>query len=319
MTALMSCVVGIDVSKLTLDVFVLPAQSHFVVGNDPAGIAQLLEKMAEHAPDAIVLEATGKLEFAAARALADAGFTVHRLNPARVHAFRKSLGKLAKTDKLDAALLARFALVMDLEDRPLPTAAAQAIRDLGARRRQLVDLLGMERNRLKQADAPLITESIRTVMTLLKTQLQAIEKSLLQAIADDPLAKRRYEVLTSIPGIGPAVAATLVIDMPELGQLNRRQVASLAGLAPQDQQSGTTLDHAPIRGGRPCVRRAVYMAALVACHKGNPDAKAFYRKLIENNKNKKLAVLAVARKLITLANQLVREDREWTPEAPNHA
>jgi transposase len=308
-----NCTVGIDVSKATLDVFVLPHGTHIVVANDPAGILQLLTHLREIAPGHIVLEATGGLEFPAARAIADAGLPVSRVNPSTVHAFRKSLGKHAKTDKLDATLLAKFAAFMEPEDRSLPSTDQQAIRDLAARRRQVVELIGMERNRLKQASSPLIVQSLNDMLEVLTAQRKAVEEALVEAINADAATRRRYEILTSIKGFGPVVATTLVTDMPELGRLNRRQIASLAGLAPHDRQSGTSLDKAHVRGGRPCVRVALYMAALVAS-RANPDAKAFYQSLIANGKNKKLALIAVARKLVTLANQLIREDRLWIPK-----
>jgi transposase len=304
--------VGIDVSRATLDVFIHPQQTHFVVANDPLGIETLRQRMRALPGSRIVLEATGGLEFRAARALADAGCTVSRISPARIHAFRKSLGKHAKTDKLDAALLARYAAIMEPEDRPLPSQADQALRDLAARRRQVVELIGMERNRLKQASDPFIVDSLNAMLAVLTAQRKAIEAALIAAIAADPATRRRFEILTSIKGIGPVVATTLVTDMPELGRLNRRQIASLAGLAPHDRQSGTSLDKSAIRGGRPCVRVALYMAALVAS-RANPDAKAFYQTLVANGKNKKLALIATARKLVTLANQLIRENRTWSP------
>jgi transposase len=308
-------VAGIDVSKAVLDVGLMPSGEHWREPNRTAGIVRVVERLLAAKVGRVALEATGGLEYPVARALADAGLEVIRVNPDRIHGFRKSLGQRAKTDKLDAALIARFAAVMDEPSRPLPSLAAQAIKDLAARRRQLVEMIAMEKNRLKAIADPAILDSVRLVIQALSAERARIEKALARAIAQDPAAQRRFEILTSVPGIGPVAATTLITEMPELGALDRRAAASLAGLAPHPDESGTTRKHARLRGGRPCVRTALYMGALTT-RRLNPDAKAFYDRLLVNGKTRKQAALAVARKLVTLANQLLRENRRWTPNSP---
>lgn len=251
------------------------------------------------------------LEYRLARGLADAGLRVHRVNPERIHGFRRMLGLRAKTDKLDAGLIARFAQMMDLPDRPIPSEADQDIKNLGARRRQLVEMAAAERNRLKQATGAAILDSVRRTLANLLAERTCIEAALLAAIRANATALERYQILLSIPGIGPVAASTLVTDMPELGQVDRRAIASLAGLAPHPQQSGTSQNGHSLRGGRTCVRVALYMAALSASRSRSPF-KTAYDDLIARGKAPKQALIAVARKMLTLANQLIRDQRPWT-------
>jgi transposase len=313
MIAPQPAVAGIDVSKATLDIVILPSGKRLMAGNHPDGINRLIRQLIEAQVAKVVLEATGGLEYPCARSLADAGIAVNRVNPERIFGFRKSLGRRAKTDLLDAELIARFALVMDEPARPLPSIQAQNLKDLAARRRQLVEMIAMEKNRLKRSIDLGLTQSVKTIIAALAAERTRIEGLINNAIAAEAEANRRYDILTSIPGFGPVVATTIVTEMPEIGQVDRRAAASLAGVAPHPEQSGTSLNRTNLHSGRPCLRTALYMAALAAA-RANPEMKAFKAQLVANGKAPKQAIIAVARKLITLANQLVRENRNWTPK-----
>lgn len=305
------CVAGIDVSKARLDVFVLPQRIGLAVGNDAEDIAVLSRRLKRLNVERVVLEASGGLEYPVARALTDAGFEVARVQPGRVRGFRAFLGRRAKTDALDAELIARFALVMPAEDiRALPSERAEAIRSLSARRRQIVDLAAQEKTRLRMARDRFIIESLRAVIAQLAAERSRIEAALAEALEADAETKRKYALLCSVPGIGNAVATTLLTDLPELGTLNRHQTASLAGLAPHPEQSGTSKASAHIRGGRACVRTALYMAAVSAV-RCNPPFRAFYKRLVDSGKPRKLAIVAVARKLAILANAILRTNQPW--------
>jgi len=306
-------VAGIDVSKARLDTFVLPQRMAKAFENGPDGIAALVSQLKRHQVSRVVLEATGGLEFPAARALCDAGLSVTRVQPGRVRGFRTFVGKRGKSDTIDAELIARFALVMIEDSRPsVPSEKAEAIRSLSARRRQLVDLLVQEKTRLRMTRDAFVLQSLKTVIAALKAERDRVEEALSKAITADDAAARKAELLRTVPGIGPVVASVLITDLPELGTLNRHQVASLAGLAPHPQRSGTSQRGDHIRGGRACVRTALYMAAVSAV-RCNPVFKTFYKRLIDEGKPKKLALIAVARKLIVLANAIVRMGKPWNP------
>lgn len=307
------CVAGIDVSKARLDVFVLPNRERMDFANVARGIGALSQKLRRRGVQRVVLEATGGLEYPAARALADAGFCVARVQPGRVRAYRRFLGRHAKTDALDAELMARFALAMPEEDiRPLPSQKAETVRSLAARRRQLVDLVAQEKTRLKMTRDLAVLQSLKIVVAALNAERGRIEEALENAIAGDEALRRRNELLRSIPGFGPVTASVLITDMPELGSLNRRQVASLAGLAPHPNQSGTSSHGDHIGGGRACVRTALYMAAVSAI-RCNPRYKADYQHLLEAGKPSKVAVVAAARKLAVLANTIIKANSPWSP------
>jgi transposase len=307
------CVAGIDVSKARLDVFVLPQRLSMAFDNEAEGIGGLVLRLKQQRVERVVLEATGGLEYPAARAMSDAGLAVSRVQPGRVRGFRTSLGRIAKTDALDAELIARFALMMPDDTHPsVPSQKAEAIRSLSARRRQLVDLLTQEKTRLRMARDPLVLESLKITIAMLKSERKRIEAALAEAIARDHDASHRAELLRSIPGIGAVVATVLLTDLPELGTLNRHQAASLAGVAPHPQYSGSSSHGDHIRGGRACVRIALYMAAVSAI-RCNAPFKAFYKRLIQGGKPNKLAIIAVARKLVVLANAIVKSDAPWNP------
>ena len=306
-------VAGIDVSKARLDVFVLPQRIGLAGNNDARGIAGLRRKLQHLKVERVALEASGGLEYPVARSLSDAGFEVARVQPGRIRGFRAFLGRRAKTDALDAELIARFALAMPDEDiREVPSERAEAIRSLAARRRQIVDLAAQEKTRLRMTRDPLVLNSLKRTIADLKTERLRVEAALEHALEADDQMKHKYALLCSVPGIGNAVATTLLTDLPELGTLNRHQAASLAGLAPHPDQSGSSKRSAHIRGGRACVRTALYMAAVSAI-RCNPPFRAFYRRLIESGKPRKLAVVAVARKLVSLTNAILRSNQPWNP------
>lgn len=307
------CVAGIDVSKARLDVFVLPQRLSLAVANSADGIRALIKRLQKQGVVRVVLEATGGLEYAAARGLSDAGIAVARVQPGRVRGFRSFLGKLAKTDALDAELIARFALAMpDDVDRAIPSERSEAIRSLSARRRQLVDLLVQEKTRLRMTRDSFVLESLKLTISALKGERRRVEAALAAAIEADDASRHRSELLRSIPGFGAIVSGVLISELPELGALNRHQAGSIAGLAPHPERSGKSRNNDHIRGGRACVRAALYMAAISAI-RCNPADRAFYNRLIKDGKPRKVAIIAVARKLVVLANAIIRADRPWTP------
>jgi len=284
-----------------------------VSNNDARGIAGLRRKLQHLKVERVALEASGGPEYPVARALSDAGLEVARVQPGRVRGFRTFLGRRAKTDALDAELIARFALAMPDEDiHEVPSERAEAIRSLAARRRQVVDLAAQEKTRLRMTRDRVVLQSLKRTIAGLNAERLRIEAALEEAFEADEKTKRKYDLLRSVPGIGNAVATTLLTDLPELGTLNRHQAASLAGLAPHPDQSGSSKASAHIHGGRACVRTALYMAAVNAI-RCNPPFRAFYKRLIDSGKPRKLALVAVARKLVTLANAILRSDQPWSP------
>ena len=304
-------VTGIDAGLRYLDVGFAPLSKTFRVANAPEGIAALIQKLSEAQVTRVILEAIGPYARALVRALSFAGFEVGIINPKRIRAFREAEGKRAKTDRLDAQLIARFGLVMTDSLRPLPSPEQEALKALGARRRQLTEMIAMEKTRLKQADDPWMIESHRQTIEVLTEQCQRIEKELSSRLAADPELARTMEILISIPGIGQRIASLLVTDLPEIGQRDRKAIASLAGLAPHVSQSGTVPAKATISGGRPCVRAGLYMAALVVV-RHEPSFRQNYQSMRESGKPAKVALIAIARKLLVLANALVKANKTYT-------
>lgn len=300
-----STMAGIDVGKLHLDVGIEPTGQCFRVRNDARGIASLVGRLRSGAVQRVILEAVGPYARKAVAAIAAAGIEVGLVNPRRIKAFRDAEGKRAKTDRLDAALIARFALRMTDALRPLPTDSQLALKDLATRRRQVVEMIAMEKIRLKQAVQPMIVDSHRLAIATLTAERKRIEAAIAAAVNADPELARRSKILISLPGVGPQVATALITDLPELGTTDRRAIASLAGLAPHPSQSGTTTGRNQIGGGRPCVRTALYMAGLVAS-RSNQRFRAEYRAMRTAGKPAKVAIIAVARKLLVIANTLVR-------------
>jgi transposase len=310
-----TCAAGVDVGRDVLDAALAPGGRARRVDNAPQGIAALLAWLRRNKVTRVVLEAIGPYAARLLRALADAGFEVGVVDPRRIKAWRIAEGGRAKTDRLDARLIARFALGMSDVVRPVPDAQAMRLRALSARRRQIVEMIAMEKTRLKQAVEDDILDSHREMIALLGEQREAIEAELQAAILARDGGARRMAVLQSAPGVGPAVAATLIADLPELGALDRGAIASLAGLAPHIVQSGLDKGRAHISGGRDCVRAAMYMAALAAV-RSTKGFKAEYEAMRKAGKPAKVALIAIARKLLVTLNAMIREDRMWAPIAP---
>jgi transposase len=304
--------VGIDVAKDTLDVHVRPSDETFQSANDEAGIRELVTRLQGVAPTLIVLEATGGYEVAVAAALASAGLPVAVVNPRQIRDFARATGQLAKTDRLDAAANARFAEAVQPEVRPLPSAEAQALGELMARRRQLLDMLGAERNRHGQVRDRRLQRRIGVHVEWLRKAIAEVERDLNDTIRSSPVWREKDELLTSVPGIGDVTAHTLIADVPELGGLTRRRIAALIGVAPLSRDSGTLRGRRMIAGGRPAVRRVLYMAALVAV-RYNPVIAAFYARLTAAGRPKKVALVAAMRKLLTILNAILRDERPWQP------
>jgi transposase len=304
--------VGIDVAKAHLDVHLRPQGEAFRLANDPAGVADLVARLAAARPALIVLEATGGLEYPAAAALAAAGLPVAVVNPRQARDFAKAMGQLAKTDALDAATLAEFAERVRPDPRPLPDATARALDALVQRRRQLVEMRVAEQNRLAAAIAAPVRASLQAHIAWLSKQLDRVERELAAAVEASPVWRVKDELLQGIKGVGPTVARTLLATLPELGHLTRQQIAALVGLAPVNRDSGQKTGRRSIGGGRAEVRSVLYLAALTAV-RCNPALRAFSDRLKAAGKAGKVRLVAVARKLLTIANAVVRDGRAWDP------
>jgi transposase len=305
---------GIDAGLKFLDVGLAPSGKTFRLPNAAAGIATIIERLVREGVRRVVLEAIGPYAQRLVTALSLAGFEVGIVNPRRIKAFRDAEGRRAKTDRLDARLIARFALTMTDAIRPLPSTDQLALRALSTRRRQLTEMIAMEKTRLKQAVEPLLQDSHRATIADLTRQCAHIEAELARRLAADAELARTLQILKSIPGIGERVATVLVTDLPELGRADRKSIASLAGLAPHISQSGNAPPRAAIAGGRPCVRTALYMAALVAS-RHNPQMKAAYLALRQQGKPAKVALIAIARRLIVTANAIIKANQLWAPNS----
>ncbi len=308
-----SVYVGIDVAKAHLDVAARPTLEPWRVANDAPGIARLVARLDHLRPTLIVLEATGGYERPVAAALTAAGLPVAVVNPRQVRDFAKATGRLAKTDTLDAHVLAHFAAAVQPPARPLPDADTQALAAILTRRRQLVAMRTAEENRLHTALAA-IRARIAAHLAWLEAELKEIDTELAQAIAADPIWRERDALLRSVPGVGPVLAVTLLAELPQLGSLNRHQVAALAGVAPLNRDSGTRRGIRTVWGGRARVRGALYMAALVAT-RYNPVIRAFYERLCAAGKPKKVALTACMRKLLTILNALLAHRTPWQSPA----
>jgi transposase len=298
------------VSKATLDVCVRPAGQASQHRNDPDGVAALVARLVPLAPAGVVLEATGGYEVPLACALAAAGLPVAVVNPRQARDFAKATGRLAKNDRIDAAVLAHFGEAIRPQPRPLPDAQARSLDALLARRRQLLDMLTMERNRLGACADAAVRADLEAHVAWLLERLAGCEKELGAAVKACPAWREKEDLLRSIPGVGPVASRTLLAALPELGRLTSKQAAALAGLAPFDDDSGTRRGGRHIRGGRADVRAVLYMAALSAA-KYNPPLRAFWERLRLAGKKAKVALVAVARKLIVLANAVLRSGRPW--------
>lgn len=309
--------VGIDVSKAELDVYVRPDNLHWTVPNDAEGHAQLVRRLSPIAPTLIVLEATGGLERPAAYTLIEAKLPAVVVNPKRTRDFARSLGLLAKTDRLDAQALAHFADSVRPELRDLPDQETQDLSAKLARRRQLTDMLTAERNRLHTAPSA-IEDSIHAHIIWLQDQITALEEELDALIQANTQWHAQVKQLSAVKGVGPITAYTLTADLPELGQLNRKQIAALVGVAPLNNDSGKRRGKRFVQGGRATVRTALYMAALSAS-RFNPTIKAFYVRLTDAGKPKKVALTACMRKLLTILNAMVMNGTDWDPNYARRA
>ena len=309
--------VGIDVARRSLEIATRPTGERWQVGNDPNGISALVARLRAVRPVLIVLEATGGLEVSVLAALGSVGLPVVAINPRQVRDFAKAVGKLAKTDVLDAHVLAHFAEAVRPAVRPLPDAATQALSALVSRRRQLVEMLTAEENRRKTAPSA-IRADIQEHIAWLRTRLHGVDRDLAQAIRSSALWREQEDELRSVPGIGPVVSTTLLADLPELGTLGRKQIAALVGLAPLNRDSGTLRGKRTIWGGRATVRAALYMGALVGS-RCNPVLRALYTRLVAAGKTKKLALTACMHKLLTILNAMLKHRTTWAPAAPKYA
>jgi len=311
-------VVGIDVSKDKLDVAVRPGGEVFATSRDAAGLDAVIARLAPLSLAAVAIEATGGFETVVAASLAAAGLPVVVVNPAQVRAFANALGKRAKTDPIDAMVIAHFAEAVKPDIRPLPGEAAQYLADLVARRRQIIAMIVAERQR--QLAAGRLQKSIARLLKALEKELCVLDADIDAAVRGSPAWREREDLLASVPGIGPTIARTLIAELPELGTLSRKEIAALAGLAPWTRQSGRWKGKSFIGGGRSCVRAALFMGALVAA-RCNPALKAFKQRLIAAGKPKLVAVIAVARKLLTILNAVMRDKRPWrnVEQEPAHA
>ena len=304
--------VGIDVSKDYLDVAVRPTGQQWRMGNTEEGRDQLVERLQGLSPVLVVLEATGSLEVPVAAALGTADLPVAVVNPRQVRDFARATGKLAKTDKLDAQVLALFAERVRPVPRPLPNLQSRELSALLARRRQLVAMLTTERNRLGTA-LPNVRPGIQEHIAWLESKLGELSDRMSQLLRESPLWRETEDLLRGVPGVGPVLSTTLLAELPELGTLDRRQIAALVGVAPLNRDSGTLRGKRTVWGGRAKVRAVLYMAALVAS-RFNPVIRAFYQRLLAAGKPKKVALTACMRKLLTILNAILKHRTPWNPD-----
>lgn len=304
--------IGIDVAKDRLDVHVRPGGDAFHVPRDDEGVACLAKRWAKDRPTLIVLEATGGFETIVAAGLAAAGLPVAVVNPRQIRDFARATARLAKTDTLDAAVIAHFAEAVKPVARPLADPQTRLLGELMARRRQLVEMIVAESNRRRQLTAKRALKSIDRVLAILKAQLTEIDRDIDASIRGTPAWREAENLLTSVPSVGPKIARTLIAELPELGTLDRHQAASLVGVAPFNRDSGTLRGRRTIAGGRPVVRAALYMAVLVAIRRNLPLVRTYHR-LRAAGKPAKVAIVACMRKLIIILNAILRDKAPWQP------
>ena len=301
--------VGIDVSRASLDVAVHPTRDQWQVSNDPSGISQLVEQLTQLEPERIVLEATGGYELTALATLAQAGLPVVAVNPRQVRDFARSTGRLAKTDALDAQVLAHFGAVIQPALRPLPDAATRELSALLARRRQLVEMRSAETTRLATAHER-VRASIRELIHFLDTRIKELDRELHDRLRSSPVWREKENLLRSIPGVGPVLSATLLADVPELGKLSHKQLAALIGVAPLNRDSGRWRGQRSVWGGRGHVRAVLYMATARAV-RCNPVLEALYERLVRVGKPRKVALVACMRKLLRICNAVIAHQLAW--------
>jgi len=302
--------IGIDVSKDRLDVHVRPSGEFFAVARDGEGLERLADRLRALAPELVVLEATGGFEIAVAAAVAGAGLPLAVVNPAQVRAFARATGRLAKTDRLDAEIIARFAEQVRPEPRPVASEQARALAELVVRRRQIVEMIGMESNRRRQARGPKVLRGIERTLAALQAALTELDGEIGDQVRGSPAWRAAEDLLTSVPGVGPVTARTLIAELPELGRITRRRIAALVGVAPVNRDSGASRGSRAIAGGRTGVRNVLYMAALTAIRR-NPAVRAAYERLRSRGTPAKAAIVAAMRKLLTILNAILREAQPW--------
>ena len=302
--------VGIDVAKAHLDIALDSSERKWQFGNDEVGISQVTELLQEISPALVVMEATGGYETSLAYALKAVGIPVAIVNPRTARDFAKATGRLAKTDALDAKVLAHFAAVIKPEPRPISGEEMQELGAILARRRQVIEMITAEKNRLHTARKA-IRANIRAHIVYLEKELGGVEASLYNRIQESPIEQAKYNLLRSVPGVGPTLSTTLLIELPELGKLNKKQIAALVGVAPLNRDSGTLRGKRTVWGGRATVRGPLYMATLVAT-RYNPVIKTFYQRLCAAGKAKKVALTACMRKLLVILNAMLQHGTPWT-------
>lgn len=304
--------VGVDVGLRSFDVAVRPDGLHWVVPYTPEGVSKFIKRMNKLRPQLVVMEACGNLERSLARTLESGDIPVAVMNPRQVRDFAKSIGRLAKTDKLDAAVLAQFAETMQPQPRPLPDEDAEQLCNLLARRRQLVDMITAEKNRLHQA-SPAVRTGIEAHLQWLNEELKTLEEEIRQRQRSNTVWEEKARLLESTPGIGMVVSATLVGFLPELGTLDRRKISALVGVAPFNCDSGVRKGKRAVWGGRAQVRSALYMSVMVGI-RCNDRIRSFYQHLRKQGKPAKVALVACMRKLLTILNAMVRDGKPWASD-----
>jgi transposase len=311
----MDAIVGIDTSKDKLDVAFRPGGEALVVARNAAGIEALIARLRLSPVKIVAIEATGGFETVVAASLAAAGLPVVVVNPANVRAFARALGQRAKTDPIDAAVIAHFAEATKPAIRPLPDEATRLLAELVGRRRQIVDMIVSEEQRRRRMTNPRVLKSVGRLLAALQKELSDIDAQIDDRVRGSPLWREKEDLLASVPGVGPVIARTLIAELPELGALDRRRIAALVGLAPWTRQSGKWKGKSLIGGGRASVRSALFLGALVA-GRHNPALKAFRQRLVDAGKPKMVAAIAMARKLLTILNAILRDKKPWTETAP---
>ena len=309
--------VGIDIAQEHLDVAIRPSGEEWREEHSLEGISRLVSKLQGRGVHLVVVESTGGLETALVGELAGEGIAVAVVNPRQVRDFARAVGRLAKTDALDAQVLAHFGEATQPEPRPLADPDTQQLQALVARRRQVVGMLMAERNRLRRASSP-VRPGIQRHIDWLEQERGDLDQDMGDFLQESPLWRVKEQLLRSVPGVGPVLTTTLLANLPELGSLDRRRIAALAGVAPFNRDSGLWRGRRSIWGGRSTVRAALYMATLVAT-RYNPVIQRYYQRLLEAGKTKKVALTACARKLLTILNAMVKHGEPWNPQLDNLA
>lgn len=305
--------VGIDVAKDNLDVHVLPCAHQLRYPNSNSGIKRLSKRLLKYNPSRVAVEATGGWEQPLMETLATASLPVSLVNPRRIRDYARAIGKLAKTDSIDASVIAEYARANQSHLRLFTLREEQSLKRLVARRHQLINMRTSEKNRLKRTPDPFIAESIKAVIETFNCQIAQVDRQIDESVKSNARWNRKNKIFTSAPSIGRVTASILIAAMPELGETNRQEASSLAGVAPFNNDSGPRKGKRSIRCGRGVVRSALYMAGLTAIRR-NPVIKTFYDRLIQKGKPPKVAMTACARKLLVILNTMVFKDQLWNPE-----